>query len=170
MRNCCDCGIRCFEMDVRASNGREVIHFSRPCRCNCCCCPCCLQVLEVSSPPDYPIGTVEQQWTLCFPRYKVKDEEGETLFVITGPCCTQSCCCNDVKFEILTEDESYVVGAIYKLWSGVVKEGFTDSDNYYIDFPSKCDVKEKALLIGAAILIDFMYFERNANEDDNNND
>lgn len=40
---------------------REVIHLSRPLNCQCCCCPCCLQEIEIQSPPGTVIGYVEQK-------------------------------------------------------------------------------------------------------------
>ena len=37
----------------------------------------------------------------------------------------------------------------------------TDSDTYELTFASDMPVQDKALLIGAAILMDFMYYEHN---------
>jgi len=61
-RMCCGPG-RPFEMNIVDNLGREVIHLVRPLRCQACCFPCCLQELEVQSPPGNVIGIVEQQWT-----------------------------------------------------------------------------------------------------------
>jgi len=57
------------------------------------------------------------------------------------------------------------VGKISKQWSGLGKEVFTDADNFGINFPLDLDVKVKATLLGATFLIDFMYFEK---QDQNN--
>ena len=38
----------------------QVIHLDRPLRCSCWCCFCCLQKVEVQSPPGTVIGYVEQ--------------------------------------------------------------------------------------------------------------
>ena len=45
------------------------------------------------------------------------------------------------------------VGKISKQWSGLVKEAFTDADNFGIQFPMDLDVKIKACLLGAVFLI-----------------
>ena len=58
------------------------------------------------------------------------------------------------------------VGKISKQWSGVLmlKEAFTDADNFGISFPMDLDVKIKATLLGAVVLIDFMFFEETEND------
>ena len=64
--DCCTrnfCGVnRPFELEIRDSQGNELIHLYRPFRCKSCWFPCFLQVLEVYSPPGTLVGTVEQEW------------------------------------------------------------------------------------------------------------
>ena len=55
------------------------------------------------------------------------------------------------------------VGSITKQWSGFAKEAFTDADNFGISFPLDLDVKAKATMLGALMLIDFLFFEENQN-------
>ena len=45
------------------------------------------------------------------------------------------------------------VGQIRKQWSGIVKEYFTDADNFGITFPMDLDVNVKATLMAACFLI-----------------
>lgn len=45
------------------------------------------------------------------------------------------------------------IGRISKQWSGLLKEVFTDTDNFGIQFPLDMDVKMKAVLLGACFLI-----------------
>merc|ERR1711971_475954 len=163
-RNCCG-PARPFEMTIKDNEDREVIHLSRPLRCQTCCFPCCLQEMEVSSPPGCIIGTVEQQWSILYPRFVIKDESGSPILKIEGPLCPCSCC-GDVDFSVVTMD-GQEVGKITKQWSGLAREAFTDADNFGISFPLDLDVKVKATLLGALFLIDFMYFEQQQN---NNND
>ena len=62
--NCClrqYCGpSRPFAMQILDNNQREVIHLERPLRCSAWCCFCCLQTIEVQSPPGTIIGYVDQ--------------------------------------------------------------------------------------------------------------
>ncbi len=62
-------------------------------------------------------------------------------------------------FKVLSADGEQEVGEICKLWSGFVKEAFTDADNFGVTFPPNLDVRIKATLLGAVFLIDFMFFE-----------
>ena len=59
---------------------------------------------------------------------------------------------------------------ICKEWSGALQEGLTDADNFGVAFEPAADLhaEEKALLLAAVFLIDFMYFEDN--EPAKNND
>ena len=53
--NCCTrfcCGSnRPFGMEICQPNGDEIIQLEQPLRCSSCFCPCCLQEMEVYSPP-----------------------------------------------------------------------------------------------------------------------
>ena len=64
--DCCTrnlCGpIRPFDMKIKDNAENEVIHLYRPLNCQSCLFPCCMQMIEVSSPPGTVIGTVEQEW------------------------------------------------------------------------------------------------------------
>eukprot|EP00091_Calanus_sinicus_P011013 TRINITY_DN25132_c0_g1_i1.p1 TRINITY_DN25132_c0_g1~~TRINITY_DN25132_c0_g1_i1.p1 ORF type:complete len:231 (-),score=69.40 TRINITY_DN25132_c0_g1_i1:67-759(-) len=168
--DCCTrqlCGpARPFDMVISDNQGMEVIHLQRPLRCQSCCCFCCLQEMEVSSPPGTVIGTIEQQWTLIYPEFVIKDEGGNPVLKIKGPFCPISCC-GDVDFKVISLQTGTEVGLITKQWSGFGKEAFTDADNFGISFPLDLDVKVKATLLGALFLIDFMFFET---KQDNNND
>lgn len=50
-------------------------------------------------------------------------------------------------------DEVSKIGKISKQWAGLLREAFTDSDNFGINFPMDLDVKMKAVMIGACFLI-----------------
>ncbi|KAG1683173.1 Phospholipid scramblase 2 [Nymphon striatum] len=154
--DCCSrniCGpCRAFDMQILDNAGREVIHMYRPLRCSTCWFFCCLQKMEVQSPPGQTIGYVVQDWSLVFPNFRIENAEGETVLRIKGPFCTWSLCV-DVEFEVLSADGECQVGKISKQWSGLLKEAFTDADNFGITFPIDLDVKMKAVMLGALFLI-----------------
>lgn len=60
-RMCCGPG-RPFDMKIFDNSQREVIHLNRPLRCSACCFPCCLQEIEVTSPPGTPVGYIAQKY------------------------------------------------------------------------------------------------------------
>lgn len=72
---------------------------NRPLACSSCLFPCCLQSMEISAPPGNVIGRVEQEWSICFPSFAIKNQNGETVLRIEGPLCTFSIC-GDVDFKV----------------------------------------------------------------------
>lgn len=50
-------------------------------------------------------------------------------------------------------DEVSKIGKISKQWSGLLREAFTDTDNFGIKFPMDLDVRMKAVMIAACFLI-----------------
>uniref|UniRef100_A0A182WKA7 Phospholipid scramblase n=1 Tax=Anopheles minimus TaxID=112268 RepID=A0A182WKA7_9DIPT len=161
-RMCCGAA-RAFDMKVLDTFQNEVLHFNRPLRCSSCWFPCCLQTMEVTAPPGNVIGYVEQDWSILTPQFSIKDQNGETVLKISGPFCTFSIC-GDVEFEVLSTNGTQV-GKISKQWSGLGRELFTDADHFGINFPMDLDVRVKATLLGALFLIDYMFFEKSGNKE-----
>ena len=60
VRQCCGPS-RPFAMSITNNAGQEVIHLERPLRCMAWCCFCCLQEMEVQSPPGTTIGYIKQE-------------------------------------------------------------------------------------------------------------
>ncbi|XP_062836450.1 phospholipid scramblase 1-like [Anolis carolinensis] len=153
------CGAaRPFTIRILNNLGHEIIQLKRPLRCSMCCYPCCLQKLEVQAPPGTPIGYVIQNWDPCLPKFTLQNEAHVDILKIVGPCILCSCG-QDIPFSLMSLDEKFNVGRITKLWGGFLKEILTDADNIGIEFPLDLDIKMKAITLGAAFLIDFMYFE-----------
>ncbi|XP_011159201.2 phospholipid scramblase 1 isoform X1 [Solenopsis invicta] len=147
---------RSCEFYLYDKNQREVLRLVRPFRCDGCCCPCYLQVLEVYSGSTL-LGSVTQEWTCWRPKFYVRDASGEPVLMIKGPLLRF---CVNVIFKVKSMDEKHRVGVIRKQWSGFAREMFTVSDKFGINFPRDLDAKMKAVLLGATVLIDFMYFEQ----------
>ncbi len=64
-----------------------------------------------------------------------------------------------VPLKIQTMDE-VSIGKISKQWTGLLREVFTDSDNFGIQFPMDLDVRMKAVMIGVCFLIVSMSVQR----------
>uniref|UniRef100_A0A1B0FMG1 Phospholipid scramblase n=1 Tax=Glossina morsitans morsitans TaxID=37546 RepID=A0A1B0FMG1_GLOMM len=153
--DCCTrnmCGpSRPFDMKIFDNYRNEVIHMHRPLACSSCLCMCCLQSIEVSAPPGNVIGSVEQEWSICAPSFRIKNQLDEVVLRIEGPICTFSIC-GDVEFNIMSLTGENI-GKISKQWSGLAREIFTDADFFGITFPLDLDVRMKAVLLGATFLI-----------------
>lgn len=59
-RQCCGPG-RPFEMKILDNHQQEIVHLTRPLRCQSCLFPCCLQEIEVQSPPGTVLGYCAQE-------------------------------------------------------------------------------------------------------------
>lgn len=97
-RNCCGSS-RPFDMKIMDNYKNTVIHLNRPLACSSCCCPCWLQSMEVSSPPGTVVGRIEQNWSILYPNFSLKNASGEEILKIEGPFCTFSMC-GDVEFNV----------------------------------------------------------------------
>lgn len=45
------------------------------------------------------IGRVEQEWSICYPSFVIKNHSGEAVLRIEGPLCTFSIC-GDIDFKV----------------------------------------------------------------------
>ena len=97
------------------------------------------------------LGVIERRFALLRRIYDVRDARGQAVFQLFGPIL------HPWTFQI--RDDRGEHGKITKKWSGLLKEGFTDADNFGVTFPSEWDVRRKALFLGAVFLIDFVHFE-----------
>lgn len=100
---------------------------------------------------DKPVGSIKREFALLRKKYVILGPNNEELYSLLGPVF------RPWTFKVLKMDNE--VGTIRKKWSGFLKEGFTDADNFGIEFPVDADEKQRALLLGAVFLIDFVHFE-----------
>ncbi|KAI8775528.1 phospholipid scramblase 1 [Biomphalaria glabrata] len=169
--DCCTrqfCGVmRPFVMNVSDLQGTPLMTLHRPFRCQgsifwCCC----LQEMEIQSPPGVLQGRVKEIWTCCVPKYKVYDAQNQCVFTIVGDCCYCKCCA-DVVFRVFEGDNEGSEGSediqILKHWGGC-REVFGGANDFSIKFPANLDLMKKVLLFGATFLIDFNYFEYRGNQ------
>ena len=169
-RNCCG-PQRPFNFFLTNSHGEEVLHLHRDCVCSPCgwpnffCCLCCFgcakQLLTVNS-FGAELGTLSLERTFFVPTIRVMDVGGNQVFTIISEFC-QCSFGEDIEYKILNI-QGEEVGCITKQYNGFCKEVFTDADNFVIDFPVGVDVNKKALLLGATLMIDFLFFETKSND------
>jgi hypothetical protein len=150
----CLCGSsRAFKLHIVADDGTPFLRVERPYRFY-------FHALEVVSVADgRVVGRVERKFTFFSRDYALTGPQGEPLLVVSG-----------AWYKPWTFDVSRSggggggggsVGQISKQWSGVLKESFTDADNFGVTWSPDLSGDEKALLLATVFLIDFMYFEDN---------
>lgn len=144
---------RGFELKIFNAINQEVVHVKRKFKCGlfACCSQKCLEHVDVRAPQEELFGTVVQVWRTCSDmHYGVNDEDGNLLFRVRPP--NKMIFFSDWEFQVYDAHDN-VIGEIRKKWAGIGQEMFTSADNFGIKFPVQMDVKHKALLITACILL-----------------
>jgi uncharacterized protein YxjI len=140
--------LRPFEINVRRLDHQLVIRVVRPFRFF-------FHELNVYGAGGNLMGTIKREFALLRRIYSVFDPNGAQIFQLFGPIF------HPWTFEI--RDDSKAYGQITKKWSGILKESFSDADNFGVTFPSDWSNEQKALFLGAVFLIDFVHFEDKGN-------
>ena len=109
-----------------------------------------LHVLDASG---QKIGMIDQRFALLSKRFVILGPSGEQLAELHGPMF------RPWTFKIMREGRE--IGKIAKKWSGLLKEAFTDADNFGIELGPEMDPQLRTLALAATFLIDFLYFEDN---------
>ncbi|GMT33297.1 hypothetical protein PFISCL1PPCAC_24594, partial [Pristionchus fissidentatus] len=149
---------------IRVVDGYNRVAFTiaRPlqfCKWSCCaCCSCCQRQGKVEG-GGVTIGTMHTRQSCWSSALSIMDEHGEEVLTIDGPCAC-SYCCSDATFKLRSSSTGAVVGHIKRKFKGCLRSTFTKRNNFEIEFPADIDVKTKASIIGACIMIDFEQFEK----------
>jgi uncharacterized protein YxjI len=113
--------------------------------------------MYVTDGEDQEIGSIHKRFTILTKKYDLRTSDGSTFAQI-----------NTWFFKIWTfeiwDSNGGQVGVITKRWGGILKEVFTDSDRYLaqVDPELEWGDTERAIILAAAITIDFDYFEENS--------
>lgn len=136
--------LRPFEMYISSPDSVWLYILSRPFRF-------WFHEVTISRADGNLMGTVKRQFSIFRRIYTVTDRTGRETFKLFGPIL------HPWTFQIKRGDME--LGKITKKWSGLAKEAFTDADNFAINFPKGIDINQKAILLGAVFLVDFVHFE-----------
>ena len=85
-------------------------------------------------------------------------------------CLAPTCCCPIHKLNIKDSSEQNVVGSLENIFPGCSLRTLCCGnliDNYRLQFPATASAEDKANILGALFLIDYMIFA-NASEDQHN--
>jgi len=136
--------LRPFTITVFTENHQVVLQVIRPFRFY-------FHRADIFDSAGRTLGAIERQFSLLNRIYSIRGPYGKEEFQLFGPLM------HPWTFSIQKEGISY--GTITKKWTGFLKEGFTDADNFGITFPVEWDVQRKAVFLGILFLIDFVHFE-----------
>ncbi|KAE8603591.1 hypothetical protein XENTR_v10014380 [Xenopus tropicalis] len=135
----------------------EVLRFCRPYRVDMCCLFCCLMVISVFSSSGNLIGSVQQRWSLFSPSLAVYDAYGRKIMEIKGSWSATRCH-TDQEFQVTSLD-GQLLAVIWKRWPGFNMDYNMDHDFFGINISASLSPAEIALLLAAAFLLNYMYFE-----------
>ena len=137
---------RSFDAEVvDFSSGQPILQLHRPFRF-------IHHRLEVRTPAGEKIGAIQRRWSWLRRIYVVEDAYGHVGADLFGPIL------RPWTFELRVNQQQ--VGVIQKRWSGLLKEAFTDADNFGVDIGALTSPRLKALVFATTVLIDVVHFER----------
>ena len=99
------------------------------------------------------LGQVKRRFGILNKKYDLLDENEKLFMTVKSPIWR-------LWTFWLLDLNGKEVGVISKNWGGLLKEVFTDTDRFQIDFP-QIDWKKKAVVLATAISIDMDFFEEN---------
>jgi len=143
-------------------------------------CPCCCMLPEVStiSPDGSELNKTKYACDMCLyvPKF-FYSEGGQDIYKIRPETCCGGCCivCKCGKggapavpfyFWDPANPDQKIQGSqpgqepqITKVWAGLKKECCSTADNFAVFFPAGCSPERKAGILGATMLVDFVFFE-----------
>ena len=175
---------RAFKMRVDCGGGANApaLTLERPLRCGAWPCCCFLQELHVYTGAGGKhggllIGSIRQKCA-CSPasffELYVGADISRPAYTISGPCIVMDNGLCDTVFAVCDASGMQLgsagpngVAEIRKLraqdMSGWLREAMSDADNFGCSFPTSATPADKAVLLAAVFLIDFMFFESAGN-------
>lgn len=141
---------------------KAVCPYAVPLCSYCCCmfCNCCAQNVEVYSHSGTKLGCIHQEFNFSIKdKYSVCDATNNVILTIEPPYFVSCSRFSNIVFDIKDSDDKKI-GAIIKFSNNVGLSTVMEQFVFSLSFPLHLDVHSKSLLIGALILIDFMYFEQ----------
>ena len=179
VRRCCTSTRRGFNMDIGwIASGNpmdpiasEFAKADKSCSLGCCCLCRPEMVLSLQSNKQR-VGRARYECTLCDPTFHIYDESDILRYIITGSCCQCGLMCtnnfcgkfSEVTFDIYNPNGNKSGKIMKQRASGA--EYITDADSYEVVFPQDACAKDKILLTAVGHLIDYQYFELDANDDE----
>eukprot|EP01012_Entosiphon_sulcatum_P023674 TRINITY_DN28778_c0_g1_i1.p1 TRINITY_DN28778_c0_g1~~TRINITY_DN28778_c0_g1_i1.p1 ORF type:complete len:280 (-),score=57.23 TRINITY_DN28778_c0_g1_i1:27-866(-) len=126
---------------------RPLLRFERPFAC------CMPHVIVKDNQTGEQIGAVQQTkcgMVHCTNQFQVQ----QSPYTITGGCCCPT------RFAI-NDEQGQEVGFVQKSWTGFLSETLTDADTFALTLPPQATAEQRAALVAAVLLIDFVFFEGN---------
>jgi len=110
--------------------------------------------LEVVDNHGTHLGAIQQRFAIFSKRFDVVSSSGEKLSV-------NSPFWRPWTFEFKNKGQTRAM--VQKKWSGLIKEAFTDAENFRVVYSDAAlSTTLRTLILAAAVFVDLQYFERKA--------
>ena len=178
MRRCCPSNQRSLDLDIIHCSSVDQLglgyttpfaHMEKPFMCTCCCI-CRPEIDVILNSTSQSIGKVKYICTCCDPTFELYSISGGLKYIVTADCCQCALRCpgflgktSQGVFDIIDAVSNQKVGRITKEPANM-SELVTDADSYVVNFPQNADPNDKLLLTGMALMIDYQFFETDADE------
>lgn len=112
--------------------------------------------MHVEDERGSPLGSVRRRFAwFLFKEYDLEDRHGKVFAKIRSPLWRLW------HFPLFNE-RGQKIGVINKKWRGLLRETFTDADNFELNFGDwNWGPQERAVILAAALSVDFDFFENN---------
>lgn len=155
-----------LDSDQKESSNEPFLLVDRPCRCTFCCFERPeITVTCIEDGKNQFIGRIREPWDACDIVLDVHDKNGNIKYKVVESCCQLGLCCNcpckpceTVRFDITLPSGEKVANLIKKT-PGCCTAMVSNADNFTVEFPQNAPREDKALLMCAALFLDFRYFE-----------
>lgn len=109
--------------------------------------------VEVKDAAGQHLGAIQQRFSILTKRFDVENANQETILKVSSPIW------RPWTYAFVAEGETKAF--VRKKWSGLLAEGFTDKDNFAVEFAAQdLDETERSLVMASALFIDLLYFEQ----------
>ncbi|CAM5164139.1 unnamed protein product [Natator depressus] len=148
-RSCC--------VHLQDPQGQEVLWLRRPFGGGASCLGCCQTEMRVFTAGDQLVGSVRQRWGILAHLWDLRDPHGVATMRIRGSCAASRCSSNQ-EFQVTSRAGS-PLAVIWKRWPGFNEDRNMDHEFFGVDISAKLGAEDTALLLAAAFLLNFMFFE-----------
>lgn len=144
---------RPFDIEVLATTGEKLLHLKRDFFFF-------FSDLEVATENGERLGSIHRRFGILYKKYDLYDSENQLFARIQSPLWRLW------TFPVV-DALGNAIASVNKHWGGVLREVFTDADTYMIDFAQEqtrgglLTHGQRAVVLAAAISIDFDFFENN---------
>jgi hypothetical protein len=170
-RQFCSPHCRTFSMNVnnkdyldQGNDGTPFLQFERPFKCSFLCLERPEMAIRLKeNGNDIYIGKVKNPFKCCDLIGEIYNANDELKYTIEGSCCQcgiicEGPLCQAASLNIMSGGQ--VVGSLNRVMGSIAKNCFNTNASFAVTFPINATAEDRALFIGATIMIDYAYFEK----------